>query len=306
MKLKIRRFDPSQIPTTATILLLGKRGSGKSTLMRDLMYHVRNKLSFGLAMSPTEESSASLGNFIPRSCIYNQFSGAALDVMLEIQRKSVKRGKWKNVYLIMDDCMYDKKVMKGVNIRELFMNGRHRKIFHMNAIQYMMDIGPDIRSQVDFVFALKENISSNREKLWKYFFGMFENLSDFNRVMNVCTAGYDAIVLDNTKRSNEVVDCVYWYRADPTRADFRVGDDIYWNLDKQYFRDRDDDDENNQTTMGVRDAIGDSGGGGGGGGGGGNTTQSKRGIHIIEKADASGHTMSMVSANNSYTGRKRW
>ena len=39
----------------------GKAGTGKSTLMRDLMYHVKDKLDFGIAMSPTEESNESLG-----------------------------------------------------------------------------------------------------------------------------------------------------------------------------------------------------------------------------------------------------
>lgn len=298
MKLQIKRFNPEGIKDTATVLLIGKRGTGKSTLMRDIMYHMKDRLNFGLAMSPTEESTASLGTFIPRSCIYNQFSSAALDVMLEIQRKSVKKGKWKKVYLIMDDCMYDKRVMKGVNIRELFMNGRHRKIFHMNAIQYLMDIGPDIRSQVDYVFALKENIISNREKLWKFFFGMFDNYSDFNKVMNTCTSGYDALVLDNTKRSNDVSECVFWYSADSSRADFQVGDRIFWDLDRQYYRDREDDEATTQTTMGVREKLGEDGGE--------SAATAKRGIHVIEKADSNGMALSMVSSNNSYTGQKRW
>lgn len=277
MRIQIKKFNPVvQLTQTATVLLIGKRGSGKSTLMRDLMFHMKDALNFGLAMSPTEESTASLGTFIPRSCIYNNFSSTALDVMLEIQRKSVKAGKWKQMYLIMDDCMYDKKVMKGVNIRELFMNGRHRKIFHMNAIQYLMDIGPDIRSQVDFVFALKENIVNNREKLWKFFFGMFENFSDFNKVMSSCTNGYDAIVLDNTKRSNELSECVFWYTANPATPEFTIGDRIFWQLDRYYFKDKEDE---RHTTLGVT-----------------NTSCKKEGIHIIERADSQGHIL--LSATN--------
>ena len=280
MRIQIRKFNPAaQLKQTATVLLIGKRGSGKSTLMRDLMFHMKDMLNFGIAMSPTEESTTSLGTFIPQSCIYNTFSSAALDVMLEIQRKSVKAGKWKQMYLIMDDCMYDKKVMKGVNMRELFMNGRHRKIFHMNAIQYLMDIGPDIRSQVDFVFALKENIINNREKLWKFFFGMFENFSDFNKVMNSCTSGYDAIVLDNTKRSNELSECVFWYSANPNVPEFTIGDPIFWKLDKYYFKDREDDPH---TTMGVREAQGGSE----------IMANGKKGIHIIERADSQGRLLS--------------
>jgi hypothetical protein len=51
--------------------------------MKDIMYNMRDKLDFGVAMSPTEETTESLGTYVPRSCIYNSYSSAALDVMLE-------------------------------------------------------------------------------------------------------------------------------------------------------------------------------------------------------------------------------
>lgn len=270
MNLKLKQFDPStQLKDSATVLLVGRRGSGKSTLMRDLMWHMRDRLDFGLAMSPTEESTASLGGFVPRSCIYNNFDSTALDTMLELQRKSVKRGKWKKMYIILDDCAYEKRFFKGSNMRELLMNGRHRKVFLLNAVQYVMDIGPDIRSQIDFVFALKENVSSNREKLWKCFFGMFERLADFNRVMMECTTNFEALVLDNTKRSNDITDCVYWYKANPDHPPFRVGNPIFWALDEQYYYDMDD-----ETLEISRPAL--------------SSAKAHTSIHSIEKTDSNG------------------
>ena len=72
-------------------------------------------------------------------------------------------------------------------MRDLFMNGRHLSITFCNAMQYVMDMGPDLRTQVDYLFALRENIHSNKQKLWKYFFGMFNKYDEFNRVMEKCT-----------------------------------------------------------------------------------------------------------------------
>ena len=40
---------------------------------------------------------------------------------------------------------------------------RHYKITFLNAVQYVMDLGPDLRTQVDYVFALSENIISNKQ-----------------------------------------------------------------------------------------------------------------------------------------------
>ena len=56
-------------------------------------------------------------------------------------------------------------------IREIFMNGRHRHVTLVIAVQYVMDMPPDLRTQVDYVFALRENVIKNRERLYRQFFG---------------------------------------------------------------------------------------------------------------------------------------
>ena len=62
----------------------------------------------------------------------------------------------------------------------------------------------------------------DQEKLYKNFFGIFPHFSVFQDVLNACTEGYDCLVLDNTSKSNNIQDCVYWYRAKPDRK-FKIG-----------------------------------------------------------------------------------
>ena len=52
------------------------------------------------------------------------------------------------------------------------------RLYFVVAMQYVMDMTPDLRTQVDYVFALRESIISNKHKLWKYFFGMFEKFEE--------------------------------------------------------------------------------------------------------------------------------
>lgn len=253
-KLNLKRFDPSVIKKDAVILLIGKRGTGKTTLMKDIMYHMRHKLQFGIAMSATEESSGALSTFIQPSCVYNNFCGPALDVMLEYQKQTGRRGgNMRRLFLILDDVCFDKKIMKGMNIRETFMNGRHRKIFFVNCMQYCMDLGPDLRTQVDYVFALRENIMNNREKLHKYFFGMFKDFKDFGTVMDACTQGYECLVLNNTVRSTKVEDCISYYEANPNLPPFKMGAPGFWRLNARYFHDSEDD---GHDTIGVAERLG--------------------------------------------------
>jgi hypothetical protein len=234
MKLPIKKFDCSKLTQFATVMCIGKRGTGKTTLIRDIMSHMAKRLDFGIAMCGTEETARDMGEFVTPSCIYNDFSAEALDVLLKHQKKTIMAGRYKKTFLIMDDTLYDKSTLRSKNMRMLFMNGRHRKIFYLCAVQYLMDIPPDLRSNVDFVFALKENIIGNREKLWKCFFGMFSDYKEFSTVMDECTAGFDCMVLDNTVRSNNVTDCVFWYRADRTIPTYHTGSEGFWKLHSRY------------------------------------------------------------------------
>ena len=234
MKLKVHKFDISKIAPDATIMVVGKRRTGKSTLIRDILRAMVGKLDFGIAMCGSEDTGKAMAEYIPPSCIYDDFSPAALDVLLRVQQRGVAAGTCKPVFLVMDDTMYDKQTLKSKNMRMLFMNGRHRKIFFLCAVQYLMDIPPDIRTNVDYLFVLKENVLSNREKLHKQFFGMFAEYKDFSVVMNSCTSGFQCMVLDNTARSNNPSDCVFWYQADPAGSDFRVGTPGIWALHDKY------------------------------------------------------------------------
>ena len=142
-----------------------------------------------------------------------------------------------DAFILLDDCMYDKKFLKDTCIRQCFMNGRHWKLFFMLSLQYCMDLSPDLRSNVDYVFVLRENVIQNRERIYKSFFGIFPTLDMFSQVMNACTENYECLVLDNTSRSNKIEDCVFWYKAAYPIPKFRLGSSALWKYhSKNYNR----------------------------------------------------------------------
>lgn len=256
MKFKVKRFDPSTMKMHRIIIVVGKRGTGKSTLQVDLMEHLSRKVDFGLAMTPTEESVREFRKHMPDPWIYNNFSSTKMETMLAMQRDLVKKNKAKNLFIILDDVMYDKKVLKGTPMRDLFMNGRHLKITLCNAMQYVMDMGPDLRTNVDYIFALRENIASNRQKLWKYFYGVFDKYDDFCKVMDRCTENYSALVMDNTTGSNKLEDCIFWYKARTDVPEFTMGKEVYAKITRSFEVDEEeDDDEMNMIAQSERKKI---------------------------------------------------
>ncbi len=241
-QLEISKFNPNviekrrQTAGPPTCVFIGKRGTGKSTLVSDILYHVR-KIPIGCVISATEEGNHYYESFVPPIFIHSRFESGIVESIVDRQKTAVKTEPDKaHAFLLLDDMMYDKRVMKDRNITEIFMNGRHWKLMFMLTMQYCMGIGPDLRTNIDYVFCLRENIVDNQKKLWQHYFGIFPNFDQFRQVMNSCTEGWDAMVLDNTSKSTNIEDCVFWYRAKPNRT-FRIGSDDLWkynnnNIDK--------------------------------------------------------------------------
>lgn len=241
--LQIRKFNPKTIDDCRVILLIGKRNTGKSVLAKDLLYHKRH-LPAGVVMSGTEEGNGWYSGWVPDSFIYNDFDKSVIEGVIDRQRRLSKADKAKNVFLVLDDCLYDKKLLREKCMRALFMNGRHWKVYMLLTAQYMMDVPPDIRSQIDYVFVLRENILQNRKRLYDTFFGVFPSFDVFCQVMDKCTENYECLVLDNTSRSNKIEDTVFWYKA-RVRDNFRLGSPLFWRFHSNNY----DPDHDEKTLM---------------------------------------------------------
>ena len=173
---------------------------------------------------------------MPETCVHSKFDPDQLDALISFQRnRGKKKLPQRHLMLVLDDMMYDKRVLKGQGMRDIFMNGRHLKICLINAMQYVMDMGPDLRSQVDYVFALRDNVVANRAKLWKNFFGGFAAFEDFCTVFTATTNNNECLVLDNTVKSNDIKDCVFWYKADITLPEYQIGERKFWRIHRQHF-----------------------------------------------------------------------
>ena len=227
MNIQLKKFDPSRIADDKVCVFIGKRGTGKSTLVTDILYHKRH-IPAGVVMSGTEDGNHYYKQFVPDLFIYGDYHRDVIEKVIDRQKRLKSTGKTSPAFILLDDCMWNKAFLKDTCIRQCFMNGRHWNIFFMLTMQYCMDLSPDLRTNVDYVFILRENVIQNRERLWKAFFGIFPSFELFNQVMNACTENFECLVLDNTSRSNKIEDCVFYYKA-PIRKGFRVGSSHMWN-----------------------------------------------------------------------------
>jgi len=245
MKLNLRKFDFNSLPKDGRIILvIGRRGSGKSTLIKDIMYNLRHRFDFAIGMSPTKTSIEMMENHIPDCFVFEDgFSKDQFQKLLAISSVLSKKSKLRNGLLVMDDCNADKEAFKSKDMRDCFMNGRHYGINVLWAMHYCMDILPALRTQVDYVFVLKDNVRKNKERLFNNFFGMFQKVDDFITVMDNCTENNECLVLDNTTPDPNPSKCLFWYKATVDHPPFHLGKPIFFKLADYYRKlEREEDD----------------------------------------------------------------
>ena len=145
--------------------------------------------------------------------------------------------------MILDDCLYDDSWIHDKNIRYLFLNGRHQKVFFLITMQYPLGIPPVLRTNVDYVFILREPYISNRKRIFDNFGAAFPNFEFFCQIMDQCTENFECLVMNNNTRSNKLEDSIFWYKA-AIQGDFRIGAPEFWKHNATFYRDREEEDVN--------------------------------------------------------------
>lgn len=245
MQIRVKEFDPDIIqPNTKTmwnkdqggskIVVIGKPGTGKSTLITSLLFEKRAVFPVGLVMSGTEDSNGHYQKMFPSSFVYNKLDEKKLNDY--ITRQKVSKLHIQNPWsvLLLDDCTDDPKIFSKPIFQGIFKNGRHWKMLFILSLQYCMDVKPVIRANVDGVFILREPNLRNRKSLWENYAGIIPEFSLFCTIMDVITDDYTALYIHNATTTNAWQECIFWYKAKPSPT-FKFGCVDFWKFHKQRF-----------------------------------------------------------------------
>ena len=256
MTLELKKFDMKSISFKPNenkgpvVVLIGKRDTGKSFLVRDLLFY-QQEIPIGTVISGTEEGNGFYATMVPKVIVHNEYTTAIIENILKRQRTVLKQIKKEmesykrttidpRAFVILDDCLYDATWTRDKMMRLLFMNGRHWKVMLIITMQYPLGIPPALRTNIDYVFILRENYIANRKRIYENYAGMFPTFESFCQVMDQCTENFECLVINNNSKSNKLQDQVFWYKAD-SHNDFRLGSKEFWELSKGM--NSDDEDE---------------------------------------------------------------
>ena len=257
MNLELKKFDMKKITFKPNenqgpvIVLIGRRDTGKSFLVRDLLYYHQD-IPIGTVISGTEAGNGFYGKMVPKLFIHDEYNSAIIENILKRQKMVVRQLKKETeaygrstidprTFVILDDCLYDNTWARDKLMRLLFMNGRHWKLMLVITMQYPLGVPPNLRTNIDYTFILREPYIANRKRIYENFAGMFPTFESFCQVMDQCTENYECLVVSNNAKSNKLEDQIFWYKASG-HGEFKLGSKEFWEMSKDIGSD--DEDEN--------------------------------------------------------------
>ena len=247
MTLELKKFNMREITFKPdenkgpVIVMIGRRDTGKSYLVRDLLFYHQD-VPIGTVISGTEAGNGFYAAHVPKLFIHDEYNTVLIENILRRQKtvlkqvnKDIETYRRSSIdpraFVILDDCLYDQSWTRDKMMRLLFMNGRHWKIMLIITMQYALGIPPNLRTNIDYVFKLREPYLTNRKRIWENYASMFPTLESFCAVMDQTTENYECLVINNNEKSNKLNDQIFWYKAD-NHPDFKLGSKEFWDISK--------------------------------------------------------------------------
>lgn len=261
----ISRFTPESMDPGRVICVIGRSGSGKTMVTRDILYRIARHSHVGLVFSATENVNGTYSSFVPPCLIYTEFREDKVFDLLDVQAKKrkaregmvqdiasyVRMGRTQDAqrlkqqlaereareraFIVIDDLAFSQATFNNEAMKTILFNSRHYNLMTIISVQYSMLLSTALRANLAFVFVAREPIVANRARLYQHFFGVFPSPQDFERVFSTCTTGHDFCVLDNTSRSMDPNKCVSWFRANIDMPPFRLCSERWWQFNAENF-----------------------------------------------------------------------
>jgi hypothetical protein len=231
---RLREFQPETMKLDGTVVAIGKRRTGKSWAFRHILHSLKEHFNAGICISQTDELNGFWRQYMPAKYIFPRFHPEILLAVFARQKSILndnrlteeEREKEARFFIILDDVISDTSIRYDETIAELFVAGRHYKLFVIITTQYAKAITPTLRSNADYVFMLHNKQEGQREALWRDF-ADFMTKEGFCTLLDAYTEDNEILVVDTSEPTSKPWEVLHWFKADDPGA-FQLGNLEYW------------------------------------------------------------------------------
>lgn len=205
------------------VAIIGKPGSGKSFLTRDIVRTFTHAIPTALIFSASEDENHFYGEMFDDLYIRSDYNEEDMKIFEERQKKVMQDNCANpNALVVIDDCSADTKFFRRPQFQRHYKYSRHWETLTLLGLQYCNDIPPAIKTSIDYSFIFREPNELNRKKIYDNYAGVVGSYHDFCDLMDQLTGDYTSLVINNRVQSNEPEDCVFYYKA-RAHPDFKFG-----------------------------------------------------------------------------------
>jgi hypothetical protein len=174
---RLREFRPETTKLNGTVVAIGKRRTGKSWAFRHILHLLKEDFNAGICISQTDELNSFWRQYMPAKYIFHKFHPEILlavfarqkSILNEPRLSEDEREKEARFFIILDYVISDTSIRFDETISELFVAGRHYKLFVLITTQYGNVITSTLRSNANYVLILHNKQEGQCEALWRYF-----------------------------------------------------------------------------------------------------------------------------------------
>ena len=163
----------------STVVLIGRRRSGKSWTARWLMYHLRHRFPCGVVITGTKLNSF-WSQYIPDDFVHElEDMNIVIDRVFRRQKYLLEHpelGIDPRMFFILDDVLSDKYFIQySPCLSKCFTDGRHHKIFLLITTQDPRGLPPTLRENTDCAIVFRQFQRGRKEAVCEDFFDYIEN-----------------------------------------------------------------------------------------------------------------------------------
>jgi hypothetical protein len=220
--IQIDKLNLDDITVNSHNIVYGLRGSGNTTLIKNIIYHFYTKnidnIDNIVVFSATDEI---YNKFLPQKNIYHEINCEIIGNILEKQKNEKE-----NMILILDDCLnsFDKWT-SNPSINELLFNGRFYNITFFALFQFPIGIKPEIRCNFDNIFIFSDGNVSNQKRFFEHYCNFFPSFDIFQQNFEEITKNYNSLVVSQKGKKNTIQDRIKYYKSNM---------DLEFKIDKIY------------------------------------------------------------------------
>lgn len=206
----IKVFDINNLKKTSTIIIIGKRSTGKTTLIKNILSHIDDKLTKYIIFDPYLDHKNEFKYIEEKSKIYDMYDEDILKINMNHKNDE-------NKIIIIDNALYSPEHNK--TMQNHFMNCRFYEIGIILSVSYGAFIHTNVISNTDFIFIFRESNQSNQNYLYnRYFKSLFISFElfivFFKMFLLLCeTTPYTCLVISNIAKTDNLKDKLFIYKA---------------------------------------------------------------------------------------------